>query len=90
MGFKDVMALIDGIIMKDRYVIIPEIPKTQVLDHLHTSHKGIEQTKLLACESICWANINDDIENVVKMYYMSYISADTIKGQADNKQYLSL
>ena len=35
---KDDMAVIDGIIMKGRCVIIPEILKTQALDQLHINH----------------------------------------------------
>ena len=58
--------MIDGIIMKGRHVIIPEILKTQTLDKLHINHMGIEKTELLACESISWPNINDDIENLIK------------------------
>ena len=74
------MAVTDGIIIKGRHVIIPEILKTQVLHQLHINHMGIEKLKLLAHEFIYWANINDDIENFIKKkYYMSYISADTTK-----------
>ena len=61
------MAAIDGIIMKGRHDIIPEILKTQAPDQLHINHLGIEKTKLLASESIYWANINDDIVNFIKI-----------------------
>ena len=43
------MAVIDGIIMMGRHVIISEILKTQALDQLHINHIGIEKTKLLEC-----------------------------------------
>ena len=62
------MAVIIRIIMKDRHVIIPDILKTQALDQLHVIHMGIEKTKLLACESIYWVNINGDIENYIKIF----------------------
>ena len=65
-SFKHDMAVIDGVIMKGRCIIIPEILKAQMLDKLHVNHMGIEKTKLLACESVHWANINDDIENFIK------------------------
>ena len=58
-SFKDDMALIDGIIMKGRCVILPEILNTQVLEHLHINYIGTEKTKLLAYGSIYWVNIND-------------------------------
>ena len=60
------MVVIDGIILKGRCIIIPEILKTQVLDQLHINHMGIEKTKLLIHESIYRAHINDDIENFIK------------------------
>ena len=46
----------------------------------HQSH-GNKKTKFLTHESIYWVNINDDIKHFIKkLYYMSCISADTIKG----------
>ena len=61
------MAVIDGVIMKGRHVLIPDILKTQALDQLHISHVGIEKTKLLAWELTYWVNINDDIKNYIKI-----------------------
>ena len=47
------MAVIDGVIMKGRHIIILEVLKPQVLDQLHINHMGIEKkNKSLACESI--------------------------------------
>ena len=63
--------------MKGRHIIIPEVLKPQALDQLHINHTGIEKTKLLVCESMYWANINSNIENHIKNYYMPYISANT-------------
>ena len=61
------MAVIDGVIMKGRCIIIPEILKAQALHQLHINHSHIEKkTKILVCKSIYWANINDDIENFIK------------------------
>ena len=69
-SFRDDMAVINGIIMKGRQVIKPDILKTQALDQLHINHMGIENN-----------NLNDDIGNYIKMCYMPYNSADTTKGQ---------
>ena len=54
--------------MKGRCIIIPERLKQQALDQLHVNHMDIETTKLLACESVYWVNINNDIENHVINY----------------------
>ena len=61
------MALINGIIMKGRHVIKPDILKTQAVDQLYVNHMRIEKTKLLACESLNWVNINDDIKTYIKI-----------------------
>ena len=37
------MAVIDGIILKGRHVVIPEVLKTQALDQLHIKHIRIEK-----------------------------------------------
>ena len=60
------LAVIDGVIMKGRHIIIPAELKQQVLDQLHPNHIGIEKTKLLTHESVYWININTDIENHIK------------------------
>ena len=80
--FQDDMVVINGIIIKGRHVVIPEVLKTQALDQLHIIYMGIEKTKFLAHKSVHWVNINDDIEKqLYKWHYMSYISADKIEGQ---------
>ena len=58
---KDDLAVIDGVIIKGRHIIVPEVLKQQALDQLHANHMGIK--KLLVCESIYWVNINNAIEN---------------------------
>ena len=63
---KDNLAVIYGIVMKGRCIIIPEVLKQKALDQIYVNHMGIEKTKLLAHDSIYWVNINNDIENHVK------------------------
>ena len=42
-SFRDDLAVIDGVIMKGRYILMPEVPKQQSLDQLHVNHMGIEK-----------------------------------------------
>ena len=65
-SYRDELAVIDGIILKGKCIIIPNSLKEQVLSQLHTNHMGIEKTKLLAQESVYWASINADIEKYIK------------------------
>ena len=51
-SYRDELAVIDGIILKGKCIIIPSSLKEQVLSQLHTNHMGIEKTKLLAWECV--------------------------------------
>ena len=64
--YRDELVVIDGIILKDRCIVIPDSLKQQVLTQLHTSHMGLEKTKLLAHDSVFWSNINADIKAYIK------------------------
>ena len=46
------MAMISGVILKGKCVVILESLKKQALEQLHVNHKGIEKIKLMAHESI--------------------------------------
>ena len=65
-SYRDELVVIDGIIPKGRHIIMPNSLRQQVLNHLHTNHMGIEKTKLPACKSVYWSNINADIEKYIK------------------------
>ena len=51
-SYSEELAVIDGIILKGKSIIIPNILKEQVLNQLHTNHMDIEKTKLLTHECI--------------------------------------
>ena len=64
--FLDDMAVIDGFIMKGRYVVIPEVFEKTDIRLTPSEPHGNRKTKLLAWESVYWININDDIEKHIK------------------------
>ena len=45
--------------------------KGQVQEELHVNHMGSQKTKLLTHKSIYWICMNMDIENHIKLLYMS-------------------
>ena len=51
--------------MKGGCTIVPQELRQQVLDQLYLNNMGIEKTKLLICESVYCANINNNIEDHV-------------------------
>ena len=65
-SYRDELAVIDGMVMKGRCILIPTSLQQQVLDQLHTNYMGIEKNKLLAHESLSWVDINAVIEKHIK------------------------
>ena len=65
-SYRDELAVIDGIVLKGRHIVIPTSLREQVLNQLHTNHMSIGKTNLLACESVYWSSINVDIEKYIK------------------------
>ena len=65
-SYRDKLAIIYGVVLKGRHIIIPTSLKQQVLDQLHSNHMGIEKTKLLVCKSVYWSDINADIKKYIK------------------------
>ena len=50
-SYKDDLAVIDGIVMKGRHVIIREVLKQQAVDQLYINHMGITKYKT-ACVQV--------------------------------------
>ena len=50
--------------MKGKTTIVPASLQSKALNQLPMNHKGIEKTRLLSCECICWINMNADIEDI--------------------------
>ena len=49
-SYRDDLAVIDGVVMKGRCIIIPVVLRHEVLDQLHLNHMHIEKTKLLGMQ----------------------------------------
>ena len=58
-------AMINGIAVKNKRIIIPFPLQKQILQQLHRNHMGIEKMRLLACYSVYWVYMNADIENAI-------------------------
>ena len=65
--YRDELAVIDGVLLKGRCIIILDSLKQQVLTQLHINHMSFENMKLLACKSVFWHNINADVEAYIKL-----------------------
>ena len=65
-NYRDELTVADGIILKGTRILIPKSLQPAVLQQLHYAHQGAEKCKLRAKGSVFWANINHDIEEMVK------------------------
>lgn len=70
--FRDVYSMhqdleeIDGCVLFQDRVIVPESVKDKVLKLLHSNHSGISKIKQLARRTVYWFGMNGDIERYVK------------------------
>ena len=61
--YRESLTIIDGMVLKDKRIVIPAGLHEQVLENLHRSHMGIVKMKERASTSMFWPKIYDDIEN---------------------------
>ena len=61
--YRESLTIIDGMIMKDKRIVIRFGLHEQALENLHRSHMGIVRTKERASTSMFWPKIYNDIEN---------------------------
>ena len=65
-NYRDELTVADGIILKGTRILVPKSLHADVLQQLHYAHQGAEKCKLRAKGSVFWANINQDIGEMVK------------------------
>ena len=63
---RDELTVADGLILKGTRIVIPKPLQPGVMQQLHYAHQGAEKCKLRAKGSVFWANINKDIDELVK------------------------
>jgi len=64
--YRDELTAADGLILKSTPIFIPKSLQPDVLQQLHYAHQGAEKCKLRAKGSVFWADINKDIDEMVK------------------------
>ena len=55
--YREILTIIDGMVMKDKRIVIPEGFHDDALKVLHRSHMGIVKTKECASTSMFWPKI---------------------------------
>lgn len=65
-ALKEKLQIVEGILLMEDKVVVPENIKNAVLKLLHANHSGMTKMKQLARRTIYWQGLNSDIENFVK------------------------
>ncbi len=65
-NYRDELSVEDGIVLKGTRIFVPQSLQQEALQQLHYAHQGAEKCKMRARGSIFWANMNHDIDNMVK------------------------
>ncbi|XP_052746992.1 uncharacterized protein K02A2.6-like [Bicyclus anynana] len=65
-SLQDELIVVDGIIFKNKLILIPCSLRSQMLNIVHDGHLGIDRCKKRAREVLFWPGITKDIELYVK------------------------
>ncbi|GBM44476.1 Retrovirus-related Pol polyprotein from transposon 17.6 [Araneus ventricosus] len=55
----------EGLICRGSRLVVPNESRTDILEKIHTSHRGIVSCKIKAKEYFYWPGINNDIDNFI-------------------------
>ena len=62
--YKDQLSLVDGVLMMDVRMVIPEILRHSVLQALHAAHQGVSGMRSQTQDTVFWPGISKDLEHV--------------------------
>ena len=98
--YRESLTIIDGMVLKDKRIVIPASLHEQAPENLHRSHMGIvlfciTKTKERASTSMFWPKIYSDIENYLStchpcMMYKVQQQAEPLEHDAPTKPWYSL
>ena len=75
---RDQLSFKDGILLKQRCIVIPKKLRSDVLDVAHKSHQGIIKTMSLLREKVWWPKIRDDLERRIKDCHPCQVNTPTV------------
>lgn len=67
--FQDIrgdLCVVDGILLKQNRIVIPQSLTQDILHRIHEGHPGVVKCKRRARETVFWPGINKDIEKMVR------------------------
>lgn len=65
-GFRDELAVYDGLIFKSNQLMIPSSLRKKMLTEVHSGHAGIQSSLRRAKQILFWINMSRDIQDMVE------------------------
>jgi transposase InsO family protein len=62
---RDRLTVVDGLLLFDNRVYVPQTMRKFILDRIHDGHSGIEKCRARARTAVFWIGINADIKSLV-------------------------
>ena len=93
--YRESLTIIDGMVMKDKRIVIPESLHNDALKVLHRSNMGVVKAKEHVSTSMFWPKIYSDIENYLSpccpcMMYNVKQQAEPLEHDVPTKPWYSL
>lgn len=63
---RDSLSVVNGCIMMEDRVVVPEVLSQRILRQIHRGHQGMERMKSIARSIVFWPNIDADIQQLVR------------------------
>ena len=60
--YRELLSIINGVVLKDKRIVIPTSLRVDAMSTLHRSHMGIVKTKERASTCMFWPRMYSDIE----------------------------
>jgi len=63
--FRERITIEDGLLLKDRCIIVPDADRKDILSQLHRGHQGIQKCLQRARSSVYWPKLSDELTELV-------------------------
>ena len=65
------LSVCDGLLLRQERLVIPESLQTRIIKIAHKGHLGIVNTKRLLRSKVWFRNLDNEVENGIKLLHMS-------------------
>jgi len=75
------LSVVDGLLMYDHRIVIPEDMRREMLVRIHEGHMGITKSRLRAQDAVWWPGISSDIKTTIEQCYHCQVHKPSQKAE---------